>query len=234
MVIASSQHGTLRRNELSITDPGISPRDCFDLSILGSHSRSWSISFLGRKTRVVGHFASRNLSSSFLQTNIFLFTVFYASVKSSARRNTKCHLLGNIMPPYLASSAPFLGLPLSPLAALLSSTDQFLQRPKVERASPDTSWLLQPNHSKWITKIFALYAVDSENQRGTRWLRWRGRSESRGSRPLPSRGKHVPRMNESRIVTSRSAIDYRGNRKGVTLTKGGLTKEMLTRVASVS
>lgn len=132
MVIASSQHGTLRGNELSITDPGISPRDCFDLSILGSHSRSWSIRFLGRKTRVVGHFARRNLSSSFLQTNIFLFTVFYASVKSSARRNTKCHLLGNIMPPYLASSAPFLGLPLSLLAALLSSTDQFLQRPKVE------------------------------------------------------------------------------------------------------
>lgn len=52
-----------------------------------------------KDTGLVARFASRNLPSSFLQTNIFLFIVSYASVKSSARRNTKCHLLGNIMPP---------------------------------------------------------------------------------------------------------------------------------------
>lgn len=50
-----------------------------------------------KDTGLVARFASRNLPSSFLQTNIFLFIVSYASVKSSARRNTKCHLLGNIM-----------------------------------------------------------------------------------------------------------------------------------------
>lgn len=52
-----------------------------------------------KDTGLIARFASRNLPSSFLQTNIFLFIVSYASVKSSARRNTKCHLLGNIMPP---------------------------------------------------------------------------------------------------------------------------------------
>lgn len=72
-----------------------------------------------KDTGLVARFASRNLPSSFLQTNIFLFIVSHASVKSSARRNTKCHLLGNIMPPLPVSSlsSPFTSAPRSLIIA---------------------------------------------------------------------------------------------------------------------
>lgn len=51
--------------------------------------------------------------------HIFIYRVPYASVKSSARRNTKCHLLGNIMPPFPVSSlsSPFTSAPRSLIIA---------------------------------------------------------------------------------------------------------------------
>lgn len=164
-----------------------------------------------KDTGLVARFASRNLPSSFLQTNIFLFIVSYASVKSSARRNTKCHLLGNIMPPRT--------WPPLPVSSPSSSFTLPFSRPPIIAHSVSGGHI-RARYQNGISNM----PIPKSNRHTTHIPVGRGRGEKSTFRTDLERMAHA---------TGRtSTVDHRGKRKGVTVTKGATReKETLTRVA---